>query len=191
VRFVIDMTVAIAVALVLGFSTAWFAVEYGRNWGTISVGPWAAWPEAGSPDADPYAAAIVARSGEVPLGAAEGLAFTADTDSSGVPLSGRCAYTIAGPTPAARLWTLTAYDGDGHLMQNAANRTGFNSRDLVRGGDGSFAIVASASVEPGNWLPVAPGGGIDFILRLYDTPLTSGLPTADIALPQIVRGACR
>ena len=39
---------------------------------------WKASPGAGSPDADPYSIARLARTGEVPLGAGEGLAFTAD-----------------------------------------------------------------------------------------------------------------
>jgi hypothetical protein len=189
-RFVIDIAIAIAVALALGFFTAWFAVEYGRNWGTVVVGPWAAWPEAGSPNADPYAAAIIARSGEVPLGAAEGLAFTANSDSSGTPLDGRCVYRISGATPVARLWTLTAYDAEGRLMRNAAARTGFSSRELLRRPDGSFEIVAAPTVQPGNWLPTSGGGRLDFILRLYDTTLTSGLPTAEIVMPQISRGPC-
>ena len=51
-------------------------------------GAWTAWPHAGSPDADPYSIAMLARTGEVPLGAGEGIAFTAEIDSDGAPLSG-------------------------------------------------------------------------------------------------------
>ena len=44
--------------------------------------------DAGSPDADPYSVAMLARTGEVPLGAGEGLAFTADGRHDGEPLVG-------------------------------------------------------------------------------------------------------
>lgn len=189
-RYVIDIAIAVAVAMAVGLASAWFAVEYGRNWGTVAVGPWSAWPEAGSPDANPYAAAIIARSGEVPLGAAEGLAFTATADSSGEPLSGRCRYVVSGPLPAARLWTLTVQDIDGHLMSNAAFRNALHSRELLRQPDGTFQIVLSAQVEPGNWLPVDAGHALELVLRLYDTPLTSTLRPAELVMPDIVRGAC-
>ena len=68
-RLLIDIAVAVAIAVVLGFATAWYAVDRGFLFGGISVGPWEAWPRAGSPDADPYSIARLARTGEVPLGA--------------------------------------------------------------------------------------------------------------------------
>jgi len=87
-----------------------------RLFGAVSVGPWTAWPLEGSTDADPYSLAMLARTGEVPLGAGEGLSFTAQEDGAGELLSGKCTYEIKGETPAARLWTLTAYDATGRLM---------------------------------------------------------------------------
>ena len=92
---------------------------------------------------------MLARTGEVPLGAGEGISFTAEVDSTGAPLSGACTYRIVGQTPAARLWTLTAYDGAGRLMANAARRPGFHSREIVRNADGSFEITISPEVAAG------------------------------------------
>ncbi len=148
-RLLIDIAIAVAIAAVIGFATAWFAVDRGFLFGGISVGPWEAWPRAGSPDADPYSIARLARTGEVPLGAGEGLTFTATADQDGAPLAGGCTYRLDGQTPAARLWTLTAYDGSGRLMANAARRTGFHSREILRRIDGSFAIAVSSEVQPG------------------------------------------
>jgi hypothetical protein len=190
-RLLIDIAIAVLIATVIGFATAWYAVDRGFLFGAVTVGPWNAWPGAGTPDADPYAIARLARTGEVPLGAGEGLAFTAATDQGGTPLSGRCTYRVDGQTPAARLWTLTAYDGSGRLMANAARRTGFHSREILRRLDGSFVITVSPEVHPGNWLPVNGADSFSLVLRLYDTPLTTGGEVAESDMPRIVREGCR
>jgi hypothetical protein len=190
-RLLIDIAIAVFLAAVLGLATAWYAVDRGPLFGSIAVGPWHAWPGAGSPDADPYSIAHLARTGEVPLGAGEGLAFTATHDQEGEPLTGTCTYRIDGQTPAARLWTLTAYDGNGRLMANAARRTGFHSREILRRQDGSFLITAAQEVQPGNWLPIATNGPFRLVFRLYDTPLTTGGEVSDTAMPRIERESCR
>lgn len=190
-RFLIDIAIAVLIATALGFLSAWYALDRGPLFGAVAVGSWTAWADAGSAAADPYAVATLARTGELPLGAGEGIAFTAETDSAGEPLAGKCNYLVAGQTPAARLWTLTAYDGEGRLMTNAAHRTGFHSREILRRPDGSFVIAVSPAVEPGNWLPVAPVERFKLVLRLYDTPLTTGSQIADLAMPRIDRGDCR
>lgn len=189
-RLLIDIALGILVATIIGFSTAWIAVEHGRLFGSVTVGPWTAWPEAGSADADPYSVALLARSGEVPLGAGEGLAFTAATDNDGEALSGNCVYAIEGQTPAARLWTLTAYDAEGRLMVSPARRPGFHSREIIRRPDGSFQITVSPDVEPGNWLPTAHSGDLQLVLRLYDTPLTTATEFTNIDMPRIARVRC-
>ncbi len=190
-RFLIDLAIAIVIAAVVGIGSAWLAIDQGRLFGAVKVGAWTAWPQEGGPDADPYALAMLARTGEVPLGAGEGLSFYADRDADGAPLSGNCIYDIVGETPAARLWTLTAYDATGRLMVNVARRSGFHSREMVREPDGTFDIRASARVEPGNWLPVGAVARFKLVLRLYDTPLTTGSQIADLVMPAILKAGCR
>jgi hypothetical protein len=190
-RLLIDIAIALVIAAVLGLTTAWYAVDRGPLFGGMAVGPWRAWPNTGSPDADPYAIARLARTGEVPLGAGEGLAFTAKTDQEGRPLEGRCTYSIEGTTPAARLWTLTAYDAAGRLTANAARRTGFHSREILRRQNGDFAIRVSGDVQPGNWLPVATDGPFSLVFRFYDTPLTTGGAVSESMMPRVEREACR
>lgn len=189
-RFLIDLVIAIVIATALGFTTAWLAVDNGPLFGAVTAGPWRAWPKAGSADADPYALATLARTGEVPLGIGEGLAFTADEDSDGRALTARCSYEVVGQTPPARLWTLTAYDTEGRLMVNPARRSGFHSREIVRRPDGSFTIAVAAEVKAGNWLPVGAVERFQLVLRLYDTPLTSGNRITDLVMPEIRMGAC-
>jgi hypothetical protein len=189
-RFVIDLAVAIAVALGIGIPSAWYAIERGRLFGSVTVGGWTAWPQEGSANADPYSLAMLARTGEVPLGAGEGLSFTAEKDAAGADLSGHCTYTITGETPAARLWTLTAYDGAGRLMVNVAHRSGFHSREIVRGSDGEMLITVAPTVQPGNWLPIGQTDRFKLVLRLYDTPLTTGSQIANLVMPLIRKASC-
>jgi hypothetical protein len=189
-RFAIDLAVALVIAAAVGISSAWFAVERGRLFGAVQVDAWTAYPQEGSVDADPYSLAMLARTGEVPLGAGEGVSFVAETDSGGEPLSGACIYSVAGETPAARMWTLTAYDQAGRLMVNVAHRVGFHSREIVRRAAGDFLITVSSSVAPGNWLPIAPVDRFQLTFRLYDTPLATGSQLADLTMPTIRRVAC-
>ena len=189
-RFVLDLAIAIGLALVIGVSSAWFMVERGRIFGAVSAHGWTAWPAEGSANADPYSLARLSRTGEMPLGAGEGLSFTATRDADGAPLSGQCTYRIVGDTPPARMWTLTAYDSEGRLMVNVARRSGFHSREIVRRADGTFDIVVSTAVASGNWLPIAPVENFRLVLRLYDTPLTTGSQIATLAMPGIRKAAC-
>jgi hypothetical protein len=190
VRFLIDLALAVVLAVVVGVTSAWYAVDRGRIFGAVVAGGWTAWPEEGGEDPDPYDLAMLTRTGEVPLGSGEGLTFVADRDAQGEPLSGKCTYRVAGQTPVARLWTLTATDDAGRLMVNVAHRAGFHSREIVRRADGSFVITVSSSASPGNWLPVAPLPRVRLVLRLYDTPLTTGSQIASLVMPIIRPVGC-
>jgi hypothetical protein len=190
VRFVFDIAIAFLVAVATGVSSAWVAVDRAPLFDPLRVGPWVAWPRVGSLDADPYDLAAAARAPELPLGSGEGLAFAATTDDAGARLNGTCAYELAGNTPAAELWTLTAYAADGELMANPAGRSAFHSREIVRNADGSFVIRIAPRVQPGNWLPVGAGTYFDLVLRLYDTPLTSTARPTTITMPAIRKTAC-
>ena len=79
-------------------------------------------PTTGTPGIDPYARAAMARTGAVPIGAGDGVAFFAVADEAGRAFDGRCDTVILGTTPAARFWTLTLYDPQGRLVANSAAR---------------------------------------------------------------------
>jgi hypothetical protein len=191
VRLLIGFLFAFAVAAVFGLGLTQFALTRGTAFGAITIGAWTAWPKTGTSDIDPYARAAIARSGELPIGSGDGVAFFASSDDTGRPLDGRCIATLSGTTPAARFWTVTLYDLDGRLVSNAADRYGFTSQEIARRSDGSFEIVLSPRARPGNWLPT---GGIDryvVVLRLYDTPVGVATRTAkDAPMPAVTAGAC-
>jgi len=190
-RLLIGLLFSFAVAAVFGLGLTQYALTRGTAFGAITIGAWTAWPKTGTSDIDPYARAAIARSGELPIGSGDGVAFFASTDDAGRPLDGRCAVTLSGTTPAARFWTVTLYDLDGRLVPNAADRYGFTSQEIARRADGSFDIVLAPRARPGNWLPT---GGIDryvVVLRLYDTPVGVATRTAkDAPMPALTAGAC-
>jgi hypothetical protein len=158
--------------------------------GTVHAGGWKSWPRAGAPDADPYARALHARRGDVPLAPAEGLALHADSDSEGRPLTAACAYQLVGPMPQARIWTLAAYLPDGSLPKNPSGRVAFTSAEAVGGGDAGVWIAREP--RPGNWLPLGAADRFVVALRLYDSPLASVTAALDGArLPRLQRMECR
>jgi hypothetical protein len=191
VRLLFGSFFTFLLAAALGLGATWLTLSHGVAFGALTIGAWTAWPKSGSVNIDPYARAIIARSGELPIGMGDGVAFYARTDDAGNEFDGRCTFSINGMTPAARFWTLTLYDLDGRLVANALDRHGFTSEEIVRDVDGRFTVNVAPQARPGNWLPT---GGIErFVLvwRLYDTPI--GVATGTIKegpMPAIVRKAC-
>ncbi len=191
-RFLAGLLIAFAVAAAVGLGSTLFAISHGTAFGAFSIGAWTAWPRNGTVHIDPYARAAVARSGALPIGSGDGIAFFAGVDSAGRPLNGNCDVVISGATPQARFWTLTLYDQDGKLVGNALGRHGFTSQEIVRRSDGTFEITAAPRARPGNWLPTGGVDGFVLVLRLYDTPV--GVATRsgrDTPMPSLTTGECR
>jgi hypothetical protein len=191
VRLVLGSFFAFLVAALVGLGLTWLALDKGLAFGGVTLGAWKAFPKIGTTDIDPYARAVLARSGQLPVGSGDGVAFYARVDDQGRPFDGRCDVVISGTTPPARFWTLTLYDPDGRLVGNSINRYGFSSQEIVRRADGSFDIVIAPRARAGNWLPT---GGVEryvLIMRLYDTPVGVATRTGrETPMPSISQGAC-
>lgn len=191
-RLLLGLLFTFTVAASVGLGLTWFATVRGFDIGGVRIGAWTANPKNGTPAIDPYARALIARSGALPLGSGDGVAFSASADDAGRPLDGRCDVTLTGTTPQARYWTLTLYDRAGALIANTVDRYGLTSLEILRRSDGTFAITIAPRARPGNWLP---SGGIEryvLILRLYDTAI--GVATRagrETPMPAIRTGACR
>ena len=76
-------------AAAIGLGATWMTTTRGVAFGSLRVGAWTAWPKNGSVDIDPYARATIARSGELPIGTGDGVAFYARTDDAGTNFDGR------------------------------------------------------------------------------------------------------
>lgn len=181
----------LVVATVVGLGATWMTATRGTDLGTLTIGPWTAHPRIGTTEINPYARAAVVRSGALPLGTGDGIAFIATADDAKRTLDGRCDVTVSGVTPPARFWTLTLYDTKGHLVANALQRYGFTSEEIVRNADGSFVVRLASRARSGNWMPT---GGIEryqLILRLYDTPVGIATRTQrDAPMPAITTAGC-
>ncbi len=190
-RLLIGLLLAFAVAASVGLGTTLYSLQGGTPFGAFTVGAWTAWPRTGTPDIDPYARAMVARSGELPMGAGDGIAFVATRDDDGTPLDGRCDVTVSGLTPQARFWTLTLYDSEGRLVGNSLKRHGFSSQEVVRSSEGGIDISVAPRARAGNWLP---SGGVErfmLVMRFYDSPIAVASRTGrETPMPSVKVRSC-
>lgn len=98
-------------------------------------------------------------------------------DAAGRPLDGSQRYRIRFAPgrlpPVDAFWSITAYDDDGFMIPNAAERysVGDRTAGLVSDADGGLTIELSATAPPQNaavnWLPVASGKPFYLMMRLY------------------------
>jgi len=191
VRLIFITLLALILASAIGLGSTYMTATKGTEIGTLKIGAWTARPKTGTADVDPYSRAIIVRSGELPVGTGDGVAFTATTDDRNKPLDGRCDVVVSGVTPAARFWTLTLYDPKGQLVANTLQRYGFTSQEVIRGADGQFEVRVTSRARSGNWLPT---GGIEryvLMLRLYDAPVGVATRTQrDAPMPSVATGEC-
>ena len=146
-RLVLVTLLALTLAAAIGLGATWTTATRGTDIGTLTIGAWTARPRTGTTDVDPYSRASIARSGELPIGTGDGVAFSASRDDSKRPLDGRCDVLVSGITPPARFWTLTLYDAKGRLVANTLQRYGFTSEEVVRSADGSFEVRVAAQQQ--------------------------------------------
>lgn len=165
------LLLSFAVAAGIGLGSTWYALTQNISFGALELGAWKGYPRNGTVSIDPYARAVIARNGELPVGSGDGVTFTAAADDEGRPLDGRCDVVVRGTTPPARYFTLTLYTPSGQLVANSLDRRGFTSQELVRDASGEFDITVSPRARPGNWLPTGGIDGYILMLRFYDTSL--------------------
>ena len=191
-RLLLGTLFALAVAALVGLGATYLALTRGAAFGSLTIGTWTAWPKTGTVEADPYARATIARTGQLPIALGDGVSFTAQTDDNGKILDGRCDVLVSGVTPAARFWTMTLYNVDGQLAANSVNRYGFTSQEIVRHADGSFDIAIGPRANSGNWLPT---GGVEryaLVLRFYDTAVgVSTKAGREVPMPAVATRSCR
>jgi hypothetical protein len=181
----------LAIAIVGGAGSVWYLLDSREGVDAYRIGPWTAFPDIGTPDADPYSAARVAREGVLALGRAEGLSFVAERDSAGGELRRECAYAIDGGFPAARFWTLYGADESLDVIRTGKARlAALHSREVLYEADNTVLVSADHRPRPGNWLMLAGTGKLYFVLTFYDTPIASSTGLSDVTLPAIRKTGC-
>jgi hypothetical protein len=194
-RTILALVVTFAVALLLGITSAWYAIDRGTPLTTNRVGPWSSWMSEANPNADPYTKAHLARSGRLPITSTTARYFLARTDSEGHELTSACEYAIRGSPLNARWWSIAVYDEHGSVIKNPSERYSFNSDEAIRHSDGTYRISLATHARPENWLPSGEGPDHKLILmmRIYGPRQTdaSGIgQIPDDRLPKIERKAC-
>jgi len=190
-RTILLTALAVSIAILGGAGSVWYALRAPEGIGALTVGAWTAYPQLGSPDADPYSKARVAREGLLALGRAEGLAFAATHDSAGAPLDRACRYSVEGTMPPARFWTLFAAGPDTTPLPPLGERlAALSSQQVLRLAGNVVSVAISRHAEPGNWIPISGSGRMMLVLTLYDTAIAGTTGLSDIALPQVIRGPC-
>ena len=175
----------------LGLASASYALRISGSGDGAATGPWKVSLSAGSPDADMYTRARIARYGLLALDKKETLYYIANTDSAGEPLSGSCSYILKGVDLAARWWSVTAYGPDSYLIANDANIFSFAKTTVNREADGGYIVRISADKQEGNWLPVRAGERFDLTARFYNPDSTVSAAPQAAVLPTIVKESCQ
>lgn len=190
----LEFAVYIAIAALIGLSSAWYMVEVGTRLTVERTGPWQRWTLAGSTDADPYTRAHFNRAGWLPLDTTAAVYFAASRDSAGEPLYSDCDYSVAGPLPVARRWTLVAYDMSGMLIEAGAGPPVVASEAMLPGPGGTVTITVSPLTSAGNWLSTAGSTRMQLLLTLFGVQQTAAVKSAAAPardLFKIDRTGCR
>lgn len=191
IRTALLVLLTLVVAVLGGAASVWYVLLPEEGIGSVAVGGWAAQPLMGTPDADPYTKARIARQGVLALGRAEGMPFIALTDSAGTPLRAECEYTVEGKVPPSRFWTLFPVDRSMRsLASDPTRRAAISSLELVRAADDAVTIAVGPRPRPGNWMAVRAEGPMAFVLTLYDAPIAGNADFAGLEMPQVIRMRC-
>lgn len=181
-------------SLFLGLGSASYLIDDGFSLILSRGGSWQAWVNAGSSSADPYTRAHIARTGQLPITSASARTFFAEYDEKGRALVSDCDYEIIARPFNAVWWTIAAFDEDGNLIPNKADRHAFSSQSLTILPDGTQRIVLAPQARPGHWLPSGEDRYITLVLRII-RPLaveddSEEQSDQEESLPQIRRTAC-
>lgn len=178
--------ICFALGLIGGAAYAVQLVRDGLNDGVVANGPWETGKSFGTLDASTLTRAKVALSGLLALPAREVMYFTAQNDSDGRALDGRCTYDVRGGQLDGRWWSVTLYEGEGWLVKNAANRWSIPASAVSTDAQGRWSFTVSPDAQSGSWLPTGSVEAFDLTLRLYHpsadiikSPETAQLPIID------------
>lgn len=162
--------------------------------GAVDVDGWQSDWTIGSPAANPWTRARIARHGLLALTREEAVYFTKARDDEGKPLSEACSYRVSGGTMPALWWSLTLYDATSYLPKNTDQALSYDMTKALAAGAGdhwSFTIAPQPPLE-GAWVSSKAAGNFDLTLRLYKpSPALIAGPETILPAPSIERLSCQ
>lgn len=177
------------VASIAGTASAIYATQTLKPSGMLNIGPWEAVRSVGDSSNDPYTHALIASSGQLPPGSAEGMRFVATVSHDGAALVPDCTITVSGEVTLARLWTLSLTQANGSaLAASETSRLALHSRDIVYNTDGGFDLTIGPRPDTTNTLLLRSESSISLVLHIYDGAISSAPDTGLAALPIISVG---
>lgn len=185
--------IAILVTLFAGVWSARALIDSGSFVSAEMFGPWRHWPSIGTPAADPYARAHLAKSGSITIAADSAGTFEARADAEGARLHSSCDYIVEGPAANGLWWSLAVYNASGELIENDAKRYVFTSDTVAPNPDGSFIVSLGRDARPGNWLPTGGAGRLVLVFTILDPATGFSAEQRNQRyklLPQIRREGC-
>jgi len=189
-RQVLARLSVLLIGLLLGAASAWGALAIARGNFTAEAGAWRWSRAAGSPGADPYTRALIARDALLALNAEEAIYLMLDRDENGKPLQESCIYEIAGGSIPARWWSVTLYAPDNYLAQNNDNAASIDSTHVPVDGNGRWgARVSAVRGDAAAWISSrAARRRFTLMLRAYNAD--SAFPGDGAALPILRTVSC-
>lgn len=185
---------ALVLGVLLGLISLYLMMGPLRSGATVTNGVWTTDLSTGSAAAGPYTRAQIALYGLLALNRSETVYYFANNDADGAPLTSLCDYAIEGRDPDARWWSLTVYGPDSYLLDEAKGRYSASATSVTRRADGTFRVVLAGS---GTKEADAPGaiptgtGAFNVTLRLYNPGRSIVEHPDNVALPRLIKGACR
>ena len=197
-RHVVAILISGILGLGAGAGTALWAAGMtgpGLNLGGgVEAGGWQSDWSIGSPAANPWTRARVARHGLLALSKEEAVYFTRNTDDDGRRLSEACTYRVTGSALPALWWSVTLYDQTSYLPRNSDGALSYDRTAADAGGTSeawSFEIAPQRPGSGGAWVSSRSAGEFDLTLRLYKpTPELIAAPEDTLPAPSIARLDC-
>jgi hypothetical protein len=187
-RLLLKFLAMLLAGTMLGLLATWLTV-FRFPPGRISNGAWKTDPAVVTAQTDAYRRAFVAIHGLFALNRSEAIYYSANTDSDGRTLTGRCRYKVEGPAPDARWWSITAYGPDDFLIANPTGRYSVTKPQVAPDARGSIAVLVDGNSDGSNWIAVGTGR-FSLTLRLYNPGPEFIAAPADAALPALLRVGC-
>lgn len=182
---------ALILGALIGLASAWVAVDRVALTGAVEKAGWRGNLLTGSPDADPYTRAAIAKSALLALARSETVYFMRTTDDAGATLNARCTYEMIGGDQPARWWSVTVYDESYFLARNTDGAASIDATRVVRGADGRYRVVIGPAPQGYvNWLSTNGAQTFALTIRLYNAdPAVQADPT-QAPLPSVVKASC-